>query len=166
MRLFACRLVTAAVPLLFALTLSAQGTRTATEPHILALCVTLKARIAAVHGMIPARDESSLDTTRIQNAIDTCTPGKAVVLSNDGARNVFFIGPISLRSGVTLVVKANTALVASRDPRRAEQLRNPFQTPRPRLQAAYHCHRRREQRNQLSPDGESGFGVREFVVCT
>ncbi|HEV2323546.1 MAG TPA: pectinesterase family protein [Terracidiphilus sp.] len=113
----AVRLVAVAAPLLFAFTLCAQDTRTVTEPHIPAACITLKARIAAVHGVIPASDEQSLDTARIQNAIDNCTPRKAVVLRNDGAKNVFLIGPIQLRSNVTLVVAANTALVASRNPR-------------------------------------------------
>src|SRR6185437_1328915 len=49
--------------------------------------------------------------------IDNCAPGKAVVLRNNGARNVFLIGPINLRSNVTLFVAAKTALVASRNPR-------------------------------------------------
>ncbi len=109
--------VAAASLLFFALTLRAQDTRTVTEPHIPAPCITLTARITAVHGVIPSQDERSLDTARIQNAIDRCTAGKAVVLRNDGAKNVFLIGPIHLRSNVTLVVAAHTALVASRDPR-------------------------------------------------
>ncbi|HEX8713721.1 MAG TPA: pectinesterase family protein [Terracidiphilus sp.] len=106
-----------AASVFLALALHAQDTRTIIEPHIPAACVTLKARIAAPHGIIPAAEEQSLDTARIQNALDTCTPGKAVVLEKDGAKDVFLIGPISLRSNVTLVVAANTALVASRDPR-------------------------------------------------
>jgi polygalacturonase len=106
-----------AAPLLFALSLCAQDTRTVTEPHIPAACVTLRARIAAVHGVLSAAGEQSLDTARIQNAIDDCAPGKAVLLRNDGAKNVFLIGPINLRSNVTLVIAAHTALVASRDPR-------------------------------------------------
>jgi polygalacturonase len=39
------------------------------------------------------------------------------VLRTDGRKNVFLVGPISLRAGVTLVIDADTALVASRDPR-------------------------------------------------
>jgi polygalacturonase len=117
MRLSAFRSLLLATPFLFALTLHAQDTRTVTEPRISAACITLRARIAAPHGVIPAAEEQSLDTMRIQSAIDNCTPGKAVVLEKDGAKNVFLIGPISLRSNVTLVVAANTALVASRDPR-------------------------------------------------
>jgi polygalacturonase len=117
MRFPALRSFLTAAPVFFSLSLCAQDARTVTEPHIPAASVTLRARIAAVRGVIPAAEEQSLDTARIQNAIDNCAPGKAVVLRNDGARNVFLIGPINLRSNVTLVVAANTALVASRNPR-------------------------------------------------
>lgn len=99
------------------LPLSAQDTRKVTEPHIPAACITLDARIAASHGLIAPGDEQSLDTVRIQNALDHCSAGRAVVLRARGKRNVFLTGPLALRSGVTLVVDANTALVASRDPR-------------------------------------------------
>lgn len=97
--------------------LFAQDTRQVTEPHIPAACATLEASIAANRGVISSSDEQKLDTQRIQRAIDHCDPGKAVVLRADGHSNVFLSGPIVLRSGVTLVVSANTALVASRDPR-------------------------------------------------
>ena len=39
------------------------------------------------------------------------------MLRGQGKENVFLSGPVVLRSGVTLVVDANTSLVASRDPR-------------------------------------------------
>ena len=103
--------------LCFALVLPAQDTRKVTEPHIPAACVTLSAGIAAEHGVIAPEDERKLDTARIQHAIDNCAAGKAVVLRANGGKNVFLAGPIALRAGVTLVVDANTALVASRDPR-------------------------------------------------
>jgi polygalacturonase len=103
--------------LCFALVLPAQDTRKVTEPHIPAACVTLSAGIAAEHGVIAPEDERKLDTARIQHAIDNCAAGKAVVLRANGGKNVFLTGPIALRAGVTLVVDANTALVASRDPR-------------------------------------------------
>jgi polygalacturonase len=38
-------------------------------------------------------------------------------LRAQGRKNVFITGPLTLRPGVTLVVDAHTALVASRDPR-------------------------------------------------
>jgi polygalacturonase len=103
--------------LLASATLFAQDTRTVTEPHIPSACTTLNATIAAPSGVIPAADEHSLDTARIQSALDHCTPNHAVVLRASGPHNVFLSGPLFLRSNVTLVVDANTALVASRDPR-------------------------------------------------
>ena len=107
-----------AAPLLLILpALLAQDTRKVVEPRIPAACITLKAGLAAIHGVIADSDERSLDTGRIQHAIDTCAAGKAVVLRAQGPKNLFLTGPLTLRSGVTLVVDANTALVASRDPR-------------------------------------------------
>jgi polygalacturonase len=103
--------------LLSAFTASAQDTRKVTEPRIPAACVTLDAAIAADHGVIAPQDEQKLDTARIQQAMDSCEKGKAVVLRAAGPKDVFLSGPLSMRSGVTLVVSANTALVASRDPR-------------------------------------------------
>lgn len=121
MRVFFFRAVMAAISLASAITLPAQlraqDTRTVTEPHVPTPCTVLKARIAAVKGVISAADERQLDTARIQAAMDTCTPGEAVVLRFSGRKSVFLTGPLDLRSGVTLVVDANTALVASRDPR-------------------------------------------------
>ena len=106
------------IPLLLCSTaLRAQDTRPVTEPHIPAACATLEASIAATHGLIAPQDERKLDTARIQSAIDNCAASKAVVLRARGKKNVFLSGPIALRSGVTLVVDANTSLVASRDPR-------------------------------------------------
>jgi polygalacturonase len=102
--------------LLVATALPAQDTRKVVEPHIPQACITLHARIAATQGIIADQDERSPDTERIQHAIDNCIAGKAVVLRAHGRSNVFLAGPISLHAGVTLVVDANTALVASRDP--------------------------------------------------
>jgi polygalacturonase len=97
--------------------LHAQDTRNVSEPHIPSACITLQATIAAPHGIIADSDERKLDTARIQHAIDNCASGTAVVLRAHGRNNVFLAGPIVLRAGITLVVDANTALVASRDPR-------------------------------------------------
>jgi polygalacturonase len=105
------------LPLAVILAARAQDTRQVTEPKIPAACTTLDAAIAAKHGVIAAADERKLDTSRIQNALDHCTVGGAVVLRAHGKKNVFLTGPLALRSNVTLVVDRNTALVASRDPR-------------------------------------------------
>jgi polygalacturonase len=77
----------------------------------------LDADVDANHGVIAPQDESRLSTDRIQHALDTCQAGKAVVLQSKRKNNVFLSGPLMLRAGVTLVISANTALVASRDPR-------------------------------------------------
>jgi polygalacturonase len=79
--------------------------------------MVLRARLAAVNGVLPAEAERDLDTDRIQQAIDHCAAGQAVVLQADGSKQTFLSGPLTLRSGVTLVVNANTSLAASRDPR-------------------------------------------------
>jgi polygalacturonase len=107
-----------ALPLLcLAAAASAQDSRTVVEPRIPSACVILDASLAADHGAIAPQDEQALDTLRIQRAIDNCAAGNAVVLRARGMKNVFLTGPIELRRGVTLVVDANTALVAARDPR-------------------------------------------------
>jgi polygalacturonase len=106
-----------ASPILLATTLFAQDTRTVTEPSIPQACVTLQAQLAAPHGVLSDADERKLDTDRIQRAIDGCDAGRAVVLKAHGKRDVFLTGPLTLKSGVTLVVDADTALAASRDPR-------------------------------------------------
>jgi polygalacturonase len=107
------------IPMLmgFAITLPAQDSRIVSEPHIPSACVTLNANIAANHGVISPQDEKVLDTERIQHAMDNCAAGQAVVLRAHGKKSVFLTGPIALRSGVTLVVSANTSLAGSRDPR-------------------------------------------------
>ena len=117
------------VPLLAALALHAQDSRTVTEPKVPHACVALQADVASNHGVIDLADEQKLSTARIQDAIDHCAAGpagaanaappssKAVVLRARGKMNVFLTGPLTLRPGVTFVIRKNTALVASRDPR-------------------------------------------------
>ena len=95
----------------------AQDTRHVVEPRIPSACVVLRAHLAAVAGVLPAEAEQSLDTGRIQQAIDRCAPGKAVELRAEGRKQTFLSGPLTLRSGVTLVVDANTSLAASANPR-------------------------------------------------
>jgi polygalacturonase len=99
------------------LALSAQDSRTVTEPRIPEVCATLDAAIAAPKGVIAEKDEQLLDTERIERAMQDCKQGEAVVLRTKGRKNVFLTGPLILRAGVTLVIDKDTALVASRDPR-------------------------------------------------
>ena len=95
-----------------ALAAVAQDTRTVVEPAIPAACATLNARLSS-----PLTDESHLDTKRIQQALDSCASGKAVVLSSDGAQNAFLTGPLDLRRGVTVVISGGVTLFASNNPR-------------------------------------------------
>lgn len=117
MRFQALPVIAAVLSLVPIQALRAQDTRTVIEPKIPPACVTLQAAIAAPNGVIAEADEHKLDTVRIQNAMNGCAQGKAVVLRAKGAKDVFLTGPLTLRAGVTLVVDKNTALVASRDPR-------------------------------------------------
>lgn len=111
------RLFLAALPFVALVSLAAQDTRTVTEPRIPPACVTLEADVVSSHGNIALADEQKLSTARIQDAMDHCAQGQAVVLRAHGKKNVFLTGPLTLRAGVVLVIDKNTALVASRDPR-------------------------------------------------
>jgi polygalacturonase len=102
---------------IFPFMLRAQDTRQVSEPRFPPACTTLDAGLSAPHGVLSDADEQRLDTSRIQQAIDACASGKAVVLRAHGRHNVFLAGPLTLKSGVTLVVDAGTVLAASRDPR-------------------------------------------------
>ena len=95
----------------------AQDARHVVEPHIPPTCVVLHARLGAVNGVLPADAERDLDTARIQLALDRCAAGKAVELTASASKQTFLSGPLILRSGVTLVIDANTSLAASVNPR-------------------------------------------------
>src|SRR5579859_1837940 len=88
----------------------AQDTRRVTEPVFPPACAVLQARLSKI-------DEAQPDTRRIQQALDTCAPGRAVELHADGSRAAFLSGPLDLRPGVTLRVIAGVTLFASRNPR-------------------------------------------------
>jgi polygalacturonase len=60
-------------------------------------------------------DEATLDTSRIQAALDACGPGKAVKLTRSGANDTFVTGKLTIK-GTYLSVDAGTTLYASRNP--------------------------------------------------
>src|SRR5215475_2960342 len=97
--------------------LHAQDTRQVAEPKFPPACEVLTAHHAAPGGVLSDAAEHAPDTARIQHAIDTCATGKAVELKPAGGNNIFLSGPLQLKPGVTLLIDANTALFASRDPR-------------------------------------------------
>ena len=96
--------------------LSAQDTRTVTEPAFPPACATLDAQLTGTGKTLAPADETKLDTARIQEALDKCDKGHAVVLRKSGASDAFLSGPLELRDGVTLLVDTGATLFASRDP--------------------------------------------------
>jgi polygalacturonase len=97
---------------------AAQDTRKVTEPSIPPTCTTLQAKIGRAGMSIAPDDEAKLDTERIQDALDRCPAGRAVVLKRASERaDAFLSGPLQLRKGVVLVVDGGAYLYASRNPR-------------------------------------------------
>jgi len=98
---------------------SAQDTRRVSEPVFPKSCAALPANLTAIPGnrTLADADESRLDTTRIQKALDACPKGQAVELQAAAGHNAFLTGPLDLRAGVTLRVTAGAILFGSRDPR-------------------------------------------------
>jgi polygalacturonase len=84
------------------------------EPTTPKACMTLNASFAVAAGTPP--DESNLDTTRIQTALNGCAAGQAVELAVSGANNGFITGPIHLPTGVSLTVDGGVTLFGTRDP--------------------------------------------------
>lgn len=100
------------------LALAAQDTRTVKEPVRPFTCAVLAAQLASVGDTtIAAGDEAKLDTPRIQQAIDGCALGKAVILQRVAGKNAFVSGPLRLKPGITLVIDTGAVLFATRDAR-------------------------------------------------
>jgi polygalacturonase len=107
--------VIALLLLTMAATAIAQDTRQVTEPKIPQSCVQLPAQLRSVSDKLAESDESKLDTTRIQSALDKCKPGMAVELKPSSGNNAFLSGPLEMRSGVTLLIDEGVTLFGSRD---------------------------------------------------
>ncbi|MFZ0273461.1 MAG: Ig-like domain repeat protein [Acidobacteriaceae bacterium] len=95
-------------------------TRTVTEPSFPAVCTTLNAALAMVNDDIPSSVDSSNsnpDGARIQAALNSCAgTNQAVELSVGGGSNdAFLSGPLSMPSGVTLLVDPGVVLFFSRN---------------------------------------------------
>jgi hypothetical protein len=110
------RAVTLAFPLLFASAhlLRAQDTRNVSEPSFPPTCTSLAAQLSISNG--EPSSETEFDTSRIQNALNNCPSGNAVELAASANNNAFLIQPISIPSGVTLLVDAGVTVFASRNP--------------------------------------------------
>ena len=104
--------------------LYAQDTRTVKEPVVPPACIILKSTLTtagAISGEMETRaskagsGQASLDTARIQQALDHCDKGHAVELDIEGSNDAFLTGPIFLRPGVTLVVDKGVTLYGARN---------------------------------------------------
>jgi polygalacturonase len=84
------------------------------QPTTPAACATLQASFAAVVGTPP--DETTLDTSRIQAALNGCASGQAVHLTTNGASNGFITGPLNIPTGVSLSVDSGVTLFGTRNP--------------------------------------------------
>jgi polygalacturonase len=92
------------------------------EPSLpTSICKTITATQTPVDGSMDAIDanpeKSAPDTLQIQDAIASCAAGQAVRLVQGSAgQSGFLIGPITLKSGVTLWIDQGVTLYASRNP--------------------------------------------------
>jgi hypothetical protein len=93
---------------LAATSLMAQDTRTVTEPSFPPACTVLTANQAA-----GSLDETNFDTVRVQAALNSCAVGQAVELAAQDHSNAFLIQPITIPSGVTLLVDAGVTVFTS-----------------------------------------------------
>jgi hypothetical protein len=88
--------------------LCGQDSRTVTEPSFPPSCAVLAAN--QVGGSL---DETNFDTVRIQEALNSCPAGQAVELQAQRGNNAFLIQPITVPSGVTLLVDAEVTVFTS-----------------------------------------------------
>lgn len=95
-------------------TLATGDNRTVVEPTIPPVCTTLLAAQAIIAGG-PA-SETTLDTTRIQTALTGCASGKVVELAPSGTNYAFLMGPITIPTGVGLLVDGGVTVFGSRNP--------------------------------------------------
>jgi polygalacturonase len=86
------------------------------EPTMPAACATLHATQNVAADGVPS--ETSLDTSAIQAALESCASGQAVKLTtgSGNANNSFITGPLTVPSGVSLWVDAGTTLFGTRNP--------------------------------------------------
>src|SRR5690348_3171619 len=98
-------------PLALFLTAALAAVRVRAAEPALKACAVLSARLTdrEVNG-----ESHQLDTKRIQDALNVCAPGQAVVLKSAGNRTAFESAPLILPRGVTLFIDRDVTLFASR----------------------------------------------------
>ncbi|HXE09017.1 MAG TPA: Ig-like domain repeat protein [Acidobacteriaceae bacterium] len=94
-----------------------QDPRNVQEPVFPPVCTTLTAQLTSGTAPGTLSSETQLDTSRIQAAMDSCPSGQAVELAPAPGYDAFLVGPMTMRSGVTLLVDTGVTVYASRNPR-------------------------------------------------
>nr|ANJ43599.1 glycoside hydrolase family 28 [Extatosoma tiaratum] len=88
--------------------------RTITEPKTPDICTSLNATSENDTAAIQSLNATSKDdTAAIQKALDSCDTGKAVALSS----GIFYSGPLTIPSGVSLLVDSGATLKAIPNPK-------------------------------------------------
>ena len=104
----AAMLATPAV--LTAQTYATGDTRSVSQPSTPATCQTLTAQFTSAKVDVSSPTTSD-DTTRIQDALNSCAgSGKAVVLASSGSNNAFLSGRLTFGSSESLVVNSGVTL--------------------------------------------------------
>jgi len=91
--------------------------RAVSQPVLPGTCTTLSSTLAnpSSRTFSSSQETSPPDTSRIQSALNSCAgSGKAVVLAAGGSNTVFLSAPLTLGSGVYLVISGGVTLYASR----------------------------------------------------
>jgi polygalacturonase len=100
-----------AIPsLLTAQTYATGDPRNPSEPSTPSACETLDAQFTSAEVDVETPTTSD-DTTRIQDALNTCeNSGKAVVLTNAGSDNAFLSGKLTIEADESLVIDSGVTL--------------------------------------------------------
>ncbi|MBB3844427.1 glycoside hydrolase family 28 protein [Xanthomonas arboricola] len=100
-----------------AINLATGDTRAVSEPAIPATCQPVSASHTPSGRLFDAALESAPpDTKAIQAALTACTGKNGSVLLKAGTGNAFLSGPLTIPTGVTLVVDQGVTLYGSRNP--------------------------------------------------
>jgi polygalacturonase len=91
-------------------TVATGDSRSVSQPSTPTACQTLSAQFTS--SQVDVEDPTtSDDTTRIQNALNSCeNSGKAVVLASSGSNNAFLSGKLTIESDESLVVNSGVTL--------------------------------------------------------
>ncbi len=94
-------------PAVRAQSLATGDTRTVNQPSYPAVCTTVAAQFTSSQRSSPP---SSDDTTRLQNALNSCSgTGKSVVLATSGSNNAFYSNELTI-NGEALVINSGVTL--------------------------------------------------------